>query len=97
MRIKVDKFYQDVSGNKVNVGEYDASELKNDLANYLVKHGHAVYIGGAIESDTEMVIDNNNYQVGIDTGIGDDKTVETDAVKPYVTYLGAVAYVFEPF
>ena len=44
MRIKVSKFYQDVSGNKVSAGEYEASELKNDLANYLVKHGHAVVI-----------------------------------------------------
>lgn len=41
MRIKVKTFWQDVRGRKVEAGEYDAGDLANNLAQYLVANGHA--------------------------------------------------------
>ena len=51
MRIKLDKFYQNVKGQRVQAGEYDASELPNGLAQYLVETEHAT----VIEADSKPI------------------------------------------
>lgn len=44
MRIKIDKFYQNTKGQQVEAGEYNASDLPNGLAQYLVDNDHAIVI-----------------------------------------------------
>lgn len=44
MRINLGLFWQNTSGVKVNAGEHDAKDLPDGIAEYLVKHGHAIVI-----------------------------------------------------
>ena len=44
MRINLGLFWQNTQGVKVNAGEHDAKDLPDGIAEYLVKHGHAIVI-----------------------------------------------------
>ena len=41
MRIKLDKYYQDVSGVRLKPGEQDVNDI---LGQYLITHGHAIRV-----------------------------------------------------
>lgn len=61
MEIKLEKFYQNVSGKTIKPGTYDvkAKEL-HGLGGYLVKNGHAEQLGGKVEDlppDPEPVVE----------------------------------------
>lgn len=50
MRIRIQKHYQNTSGQQVQPGDYDASDLPGELAQYLVDNGHAERIDNVLDT-----------------------------------------------
>lgn len=58
MRIKIDKFWQNIKGVQVDAGEYEETDLPLGVARYLVENGHAVAVDAPVsEPEPEPVED----------------------------------------